>query len=191
MSLPMVNTFFEEILDKLLNLLRRVTKLLSAADVPYRVVGGMAVYFHVSAAADGAGRLTRDIDIAIRRTDLSRIAAIAPDFGFQYRHAAGVDMLLDTRNPQARRAVHLVFSAEKVRPEYSEPVPDVQTPAVELEGTCLMPVQELVRMKLTSFRDKDRVHVRDMDEVGLITPEVVASLSPELQTRLQYVRDTE
>ena len=46
-------------------------------------------------------------------------------------------------------------------------------------------------MKLTSFRDKDRVHVRDMDGVGLITAEVEAGLSPALAERLKHIRATE
>jgi hypothetical protein len=46
-------------------------------------------------------------------------------------------------------------------------------------------------MKLNAFRDKDRVHVRDMDEAGLITPEVEGKLSPELRERLGHVRETE
>src|SRR5262245_56033732 len=48
-----------------------------------------------------------------------------------------------------------------------------------------------VKMKLTSFRDKDRVHVRDMDGVGLITAEVEAGLSPTLAERLKQIRETE
>jgi len=31
------------------------------------------------------------------------------------------------------------------------------------DGVLIAPVADLVKMKLTSFRDKDRVHVRDMD----------------------------
>jgi hypothetical protein len=46
-------------------------------------------------------------------------------------------------------------------------------------------------MKLTSFRLKDKVHIQDMDSVGLITPEIEASLSPILRERLAEVRATE
>ena len=53
------------------------------------------------------------------------------------------------------------------------------------------PVAELLRMKLTSNRDKDRVHVRSMDAAGLITDEVEKSLIPELQARLSHIRETE
>ena len=46
-------------------------------------------------------------------------------------------------------------------------------------------------MKLTSFRDKDRVHVRDMDSVGLITPEIEAQLPELLRARRAEVRASE
>ena len=52
-------------------------------------------------------------------------------------------------------------------------------------------VTDLVRMKLNLFRDKDRVHVRALDAVGLITPELEQGLSMELRSRLQHVRATE
>jgi hypothetical protein len=84
-------------------------------------------------------------------------------------------MLVDAREPEARSAVHLVFVREKVRPDYLEPVPGFSPPVRTAEGILLAPVADLVRMKLTSYRLKDRVHLQDLDAVGLITPEVEAS----------------
>jgi hypothetical protein len=55
----------------------------------------------------------------------------------------------------------------------------------------IAPVRDLVKMKLTSFRLKDRVHIQDMDGVGLITPEVERSLPDILRQRLADVRATE
>jgi hypothetical protein len=52
-------------------------------------------------------------------------------------------------------------------------------------------VVDLVRMKLTSFRLKDQVHIQDLDSVGLITPAVEASLSEALLERLAQVRASE
>jgi hypothetical protein len=43
-------------------------------------------------------------------------------------------------------------------------------------------------MKLTSFRLKDQVHIKDLDEAGVITPELIAGLSPGLRERLTQVR---
>jgi hypothetical protein len=43
-------------------------------------------------------------------------------------------------------------------------------------------------MKLTSFRSKDETHVKDMDEAGVITPEIESQLSPLQQDRLRQTR---
>jgi hypothetical protein len=40
-------------------------------------------------------------------------------------------------------------------------------------------------MKLTSFRDKDRVHLRDMLDVGLIDASWADKFSAELRGRLE------
>jgi len=53
-----------------------------------------------------AGRLTKDIDITVRRDDLERIAKAVEPFGLVHRHVAGVDMLVQVGEPSARRAVH-------------------------------------------------------------------------------------
>jgi hypothetical protein len=44
-------------------------------------------------------------------------------------------------------------------------------------------------MKLTSFRDKDRMHLRDLIDVGLIDAMWPARLPPELASRLQGLLD--
>ena len=78
---------------------------------------------------------------------------------------------------------------EKVRPEHVEPLPDFSTAVEAEEGVLLAPVQDLVRMKLVSYRLQDRVHIQDLDRAGLITPE--AELPPELRRRLDEIRATE
>ena len=50
---------------------------------------------------------------------------------------------------------------------------------------------DLVRMKLTSFRLRDQVHIQDMDSVSLITPEIEDSLPEALRERLERVRASE
>jgi hypothetical protein len=187
----MVNTFFENKVDQLFEVASRLAKALSQAGIEYRVVGGFAAYMHVNELEPMAARLTRDIDVAIDRADLDAIIEATRPYGFRYRHAAGVDMLVDAEAPKAHSAVHLLFIGEKVRKEYAEAVP-VFSPAARYEnGISIISVADLVKMKLTSFRDKDRVHVRDMDGVGLITAEVEAGLSPILQERLKLIRATE
>jgi hypothetical protein len=48
----------------------------------------------------------------------------------------------------------------------------------------------LVRMKLTSFRDKDRMHLRDLIDVGLVDASWIEGLPSELAARLQQLIDT-
>ena len=79
---------------------------------------------------------------------------------------------------------------EKVRPEYVESIPS-SDPVRASQGFFVASVADLVHMKLTSFRLKDKVHIQDMDSVGLITPEIEATLSPVLAERLAEVRATE
>jgi hypothetical protein len=102
-----------------------------------------------------------------------------------------MDMFLDGPDAKARDAVHVVIAGEKVRPEYAEPAPDV-TPFEKLgEGpTSVVPLESLVRMKLTSFRRKDQVHILDMLEVGLIDASWKNRFDPELAARLQHLLDT-
>jgi hypothetical protein len=45
-------------------------------------------------------------------------------------------------------------------------------------------------MKLTSFRDKDRTHLRDLIDVGLVDASWPARLPDELASRLQALLDT-
>jgi hypothetical protein len=184
-----VNTFFEKRVDQLFDLARRVEEAFSSAGLEYRVVGGLAAYLYVEDREPDAGRLTRDIDIAVDRADIQKIAKAVEPFGLQYRHAAGVDMLIQAGEP-ARRAVHLIFAGEKVRPEYPEPAPELGA-CRKMKGLRLVPLPDLIRMKLTSFRAKDEAHLKDLDEVGLITPEIEAGLSPILRARLEQARARE
>jgi hypothetical protein len=129
----------------------------------------------------------------IARSDLERVKAIAAEHGFRFRHAAGMDMLLYEDTDSAKKAVRLFFSGEKVRPDQATPNPGIDPVKKTILGRTVfvIPVSELLRMKLSAWRDKDRVHVRGMDAAGLITPEVEKALTECLLTRLQYTRETE
>ncbi len=155
----------------------------AAAGLEYRVVGGLATYLYVEEAVPDAGRLTRDIDIAVRREDLPKIAQAMPSFGLEYRYVAGLDRLVRVTEPSARRGVHMIFAGEKGLPLFPE-----FAPARTIRGIRLIPLADLVRMKLTSFRAKDETHINDLDEAGLITPEIEAGLSPPLLARLKQAR---
>lgn len=168
--------------------LTRVAVALESAEVPYAVVGGNAVAAWVSRVDDAAVRNTQDVGILLRRPDLDAAKAALAEAGFVYRHAAGVDMFLDGADSRARDSVHVIFAGEKVRPEYHEPAPDVSD-SEPAAGFMVVSLEALVRMKLTSFRDKDRVHVRDLIGVGLVDGSWPARLPPALGARLQDLLD--
>ena len=182
-----VNTFFETRVEQLFDLAGLVEKIFASAGLEYRVVGGLAVYLYVEEREPDAGRLTKDIDVAVRREDLERIAKAAEPFGLEHRRVAGIDMLVQKASPTARRAVHLVFAGEKVRAEYPEAAPELG-PYRSIQGIRLIPLADLIRMKLTSFRASDEAHLKDLDEAGLITPEMETGLSSLLAQRLAQVR---
>jgi hypothetical protein len=182
-----VNRFFEERVEQLFELAAVVERAFASADLDYRIVGGLATYLYVEEREPDAGRLTRDIDIAVRREDLTAIAKAVEPFGLQHRHVAGIDMLVQASQPSARRAVHMIFTGEKVEDRYPEPTPDLGAPRM-FRGLRLAPLDHLVRMKLSSFRAKDETHLKDLDDAGLITAEIEAILQPVQLDRLRATR---
>src|SRR5579862_3819931 len=175
--------------EKVRERLRRAVSALEAEGVPYAVAGGNAVAAWVSRVDEAAVRNTQDVDILLRRADLPAAKKAMACGGFVYRHAASLDMFLDGPNAKARDAVHLVFAGEKVRPDYTLPAPDV-TEFERASKFRVLTLEALVRMKLTSFRRKDQVHVQDMIDVGLVDSSWRDRLPPHLAARLQELLDT-
>ena len=168
--------------------LLRAASALERHGVPYAVIGGNAVAAWVARVDEAAVRNTQDVDIILRRGDLQAAIAAMAEAGFSHRHVEGIDMFLDGPGAMARDAVHVIFAGEKVRPEYVLPVPD----PCEAEATPtfrLLALEPLVKMKLTSFRDKDRMHLRDFLDVGLIDETWPSRLPGELAARLQILLD--
>jgi hypothetical protein len=175
--------------EKVRERLRRAAAALEGAGVPYAVAGGNAVAAWVATVDESAIRNTQDVDIILRRKDLASAIQAMEAAGFVYRHAAGIDMFLDGPKAKARDAVRVLFAAEKVRPEYVEPAPTIENPVVH-KNVRVLPLESLVRMKLTSFRDKDRTHLRDFIDVGLIDESWCAKLPAELAGRLKHLLET-
>jgi hypothetical protein len=84
-----------------------------------------------------------------------------------------------------------VFAGEKVRPDNAYAAPALpEKPPRSLDAYAVMPLESLVRIELTSFLLKDRVHVRDMLDLDMITPEIEQTLPSDLMSRLQELKDT-
>ena len=169
--------------------LRRAAAALEGAGVPYAVVGGNAVAAWVASVDPSAVRNTQDVDILLRRADLEAAARALEAAGFVRRHVAAVEMFLDGPDARARDAVHIVFAREKVRTDHLEAAPDVSQ-SEKPDQFRLITLEALVRMKLTSFRRKDQVHLTDLLDVGLVDASWMKRLPPELAARLQELIDT-
>jgi hypothetical protein len=175
--------------EKVRERLIRATAALNKAGVSHAVAGGNAVAAWVSRVDEAAVRNTRDVDILLRRGDLEAATAALGEAGFVRRRSAGVEMFLDGPRAKARDAIHVVFAGEKVRPEYLLPAPDVSES--ETTGSFrILALEPLVRMKLTSFRRKDQVHLLDLLDVGLIDAGWKGRFTRELAERLQQLLDT-
>jgi hypothetical protein len=174
--------------EKVRRRLLRAADALERAQIPYAVAGGNAVAAWVSRVDEAAVRNTQDVDIVLRRADLPAARKALEATGFVYRHAASMDMFLDGQDAKARDAVHIVFAAEKVREEYDACAPDVLE-SENTESFRLLSLDALVRMKLTSFRDKDRVHLRDLIDVGLVDADWLEKIPEPLRPRLRQILD--
>jgi hypothetical protein len=175
----------EEVAERLV----RITSALCAAGVPYALVGGQAVALWVATKEPAAVRTTKDINMLLRRDDLGRARAAARLAGMEYFETMGVGMFLDERSPNRRHGVHVVWAGEIVRPGDPVAAPDVADRTTLPGDYEVVSLPALVEMKLTAYRDQDRLHLRDMIDVGLVGREMLSGLPPELAARLTALLD--
>lgn len=173
--------------DRVQQRLRKVTGALDAAGIRYAVVGGNAVAAWVSRVDPGATRATKDVDILVRRADVPQITAVITGLGFAREDLRDLVLYIDPDEPSKKSGVHLVWAEEKIRPSYSVASPSVAEAVRDPDGYLILDLPALVRMKLTSFRPIDQVHIADMLSVGLINDGVRGALPPDLRTRLSQV----
>jgi hypothetical protein len=175
--------------EKVRERLLRASGVLERAGVAYAVADGNAVALWVSRVDESAVRNTRDVDILIRREDFEAARDALTVAGFVHRHSSGIDLFLDGPGAKARDAVHVVFANEKVRPHEELPNPDV-TESEDAGSFQVLDLPALVRIKLTAFRDKDRTHLRDLIDVGLVDESWCGRYPDVLADRLRHLIET-
>jgi hypothetical protein len=175
----------ELVRDRLL----RATAAMENVGIAYAVIGGNAVAAWVGQVDQSAVRFTQDVDLLILRSDLDATKAALETAGFIYRHVASDDLFLDSPDAKARDAIHVIFARENASEDYALSAPDVME-SEPAESFRVLRLDALVCMKLTSFRDKDRTHLRDLISVGLIDGSWLIKLPDELAARLKSLLDT-
>src|SRR3954447_6601129 len=113
-------------LDEVTDRLQRITRALDEAGLPFALVGGQAVALWVATKDPAAVRTTKDVDLLLRRQDLPAAPAAAAPARLDYCEVVGVGMFLERADPNPRKAVHLIWAGEKVRPEHPLPAPGVE-----------------------------------------------------------------
>jgi hypothetical protein len=164
-----------------------VTAALDAEGIRYAVIGGNAVALWVAKADPAATRTTKDVDLLVDRADLDRIAAVMKGLGFVQENPRRLVLFVDPDEPSRRSGVHLVWAGLKVRPSYEHPAPGLDEAVFDPEGFWVLDLPALLRMKLTSLRDLDRVHVADLLRVKMIDRNLREALPLDLQARLDDI----
>lgn len=174
--------------EKVKERLRRATRALDAAGIPYAVAGGNAVAEWVGRIDEGAVRNTRDVDLLVRRADFGAVRTALEAVGFFHYQLLDVEMFIDGPQGRPSEAVHLLFAGERVRLEHEHLLPDLTESerAAEFQVASL---EAVVRMKLIANRRKDQVHLLDLIGVGQIDGTWPARFPPPLGERLQQLLD--
>jgi len=174
--------------EKIQERLEKTARTLENANIAYAIIGGNAVRAWVAQKDEAAVRTTRDVDILLQREDLPRAIEAMEKVGFVYRVGRGIPMFLDGPDSTARDAVHVLFASEKVRETDLFPTPSIDQ-SQRIDSHLFLKLDALVQMKLNVFRDKDRMHLRDMLDVELIDEQWPNQLPTELGRRLQELID--
>jgi hypothetical protein len=173
----------EEAIAMVKERLRRAVAALEARSIPYAVVGGHAVAAWVSRIDPAAVRTTVDVDLLVARGDFEAVKAALEAAGFVHSFTFGIDIFVDGPQGKAREAVHILYAGERVKPADPVPAPGLETADV-FEGYRIMDLDRLITMKLVAFRLKDRVHLLDMIDVGLIDATTLDRVAEPLRPRL-------
>ena len=171
-------------LDKIADRMQRITTAFQTGQVPYALIGGQAVALWVATKDPAAVRTTKDVDLLLPRSELPRARAAARTAEMDYFETMGVGMFLDQRDPNPRHAVHIVWAGEIVRPGDLVAAPEVADQTTLPGDHHVVSLAKLVEMKLMANREQDRLHLRDLIDVGLVERAILATLPDPLAARL-------
>jgi hypothetical protein len=161
---------------------------LDAAGIESAIIGAKAVEYWV-ATVDPAGiRNTPNVDLLISRSDFASAITALAGAGFRHLPSQRLETFLDAESVSPRDGLHLVCSGEKVNGADLFPTPDVSDSVVG-HAFRVIGLAALVRMKLTAWRTIDKVHLRDLLDVGVIDQSWTKQIPEELAARLQELID--
>jgi hypothetical protein len=164
--------------------LRAIAKRLDQLQIPYAVVGGMALFFH------GVRRFTEDVDILVTKESLQEI----------HRRLEGLGYL-----PPFEGSKHLRDTDTGVRIEFltsgdypgdglPKPLafPDPAGVSVEIDGVRFIKLATLIELKLASGmanprRGQDLVDVQRLIETLDLPKDLAEQLNPHVQEKYREI----
>ena len=160
--------------------LRRIARRLDALNLPYAVVGGLALYEH------GYERLTVDVDLLVTPESLKTIHDRLEGLGY-VPPFAGSKQLRDTDN-----GVRIEFLITGAFPGDGRPkpvaFPDPTTVSIESDGISYINLPTLIELKLASGMTGGVLRIKDFGDVVAIMQ--ARSLAADFADQLNpYVRD--
>ena len=160
--------------------LRNVTRRLAELQIPYAVVGGMAMFAH------GYRRFTEDVDLLVTPEGMQRVRQELEGLG--YVQPAGTTTKL--RDTDTRVKIEFLITGGFPGDGKPKPVafPDPDDVAVEIDGVRYLRLSTLVELKLASgltgglHRHKDLTDVIELIKALQLPEGFADNLNP-------YVRD--
>jgi hypothetical protein len=159
--------------------LRKITKRLDDLQIPYAVVGGMALFAH------GFRRFTEDVDLLVTRESMDRV--IKELEGLGYIQPDGTSTKL--RDTQTGVKIEFLITGGFPGDGKAKPVmfPDPSGSVVQIENLKVLGLPQLVDLKLASgisaaHRLKDLADVQELIRVLKLPRAFADQLNP-------YVRD--
>lgn len=180
---------WERIIGAANDVRRRLTRAVNALqsnEIPYAVIGGNCVAAWVRRHGQGGERGTPNVDVLVDRRFLCAAAAALLEEGFQ--QTAEPYWFLEAADDGTRQRIRIFVAEERVKSTDLLPLPATSR-SVEDEIGRIIALDALAEMKLSSYRTIDRVHLRDMIDVGLIDETWIDRIPPLLRHRLRETLD--
>jgi len=166
---------------RLYSTLRRLVQRLAAEDIPYALLGGLALAEH------GYPRLTEEIDLLLTPSGLERFRQRLAGQGYRPAFDEASKTFRDT---ETGVRIEIVTTGEYPGDGLPKPVafPDPADPAVtaEIEGVCVVALEKVIELKLASgmsapHRLRDLADVQDLIARLGLPLELADRLDPSVQ----------
>lgn len=166
--------------------LRKITERLDELQIPYAVVGGMALVFH------GYNRFTDDVDLLVTPDDLKRIHAALRGRGY----LPPFERSKQLRDTELNVRIEFLTTGGYPGDGKPKPVafPDPRSAAVEKDGIRLLRLERLIELKLASglsaaHRVRDLGDVQELIRVLGLPRELADSLNPSVRGKFLELWD--